>query len=117
MVFSRPRHVTQPPARSRVSRLAALPSSRRRRSIAWWLTRNGTPPKIDLACDIYRNGILTATARDTTTGKEQSITISGSTQLSKEEIDRMVADAQRHAAEDRPGLRHLPQWYSHGHGT
>jgi len=58
-------------------------------------------PQIDVTFDIDANGILTVTARDKTTGKEQSITISGSTQLSKEEIDRMVADAQRHAAEDR----------------
>src|SRR5207302_9115396 len=58
-------------------------------------------PQIDVAFDIDANGILTVTARDKTAGKEQSITISGSTQLSKEEIDRMVADAQRHAAEDR----------------
>jgi molecular chaperone DnaK len=58
-------------------------------------------PQIDVSFDIDANGILTVTARDTTTGKEQSITISGSTQLSKEEIDRMVADAQRHAADDR----------------
>src|SRR6266568_1758224 len=58
-------------------------------------------PQIDVAFDIDANGILTVTARDKTTGKEQSITISGSTQLSKEEIDRMVADAQRHATEDR----------------
>src|SRR5262247_608014 len=57
--------------------------------------------QIDVAFDIDANGILTVTARDKTTGKEQSITISGSTQLSKEEIDRMVADAQQHAAEDR----------------
>jgi molecular chaperone DnaK len=56
---------------------------------------------IDVAFDIDANGILTVTARDKTTGKEQSITISGSTQLSKEEIERMVADAQRHASEDR----------------
>jgi len=56
---------------------------------------------IDVAFDIDANGILTATARDKTTGKEQSITISGSTQLSKEEIERMVADAQQHATEDR----------------
>jgi molecular chaperone DnaK len=58
-------------------------------------------PQIDVAFDLDANGILTVTARDKTTGKEQSITISGSTQLSKEEIDRMVADAQQHAAEDR----------------
>jgi len=58
-------------------------------------------PQIDVSFDIDANGILTVTARDKTTGKEQSITISGSTQLSQEEIDRMVSDAQRHAAEDR----------------
>jgi molecular chaperone DnaK len=58
-------------------------------------------PQVDVSFDIDANGILTVTARDKTTGKEQSITISGSTQLSKEEIDRMVSDAQRHAAEDR----------------
>jgi molecular chaperone DnaK len=58
-------------------------------------------PQIEVSFDIDANGILTVTARDKTTGKEQSITISGSTQLSKEEIDRMVADAQQHAAEDR----------------
>jgi molecular chaperone DnaK len=56
---------------------------------------------IDVTFDIDANGILTVTARDKTTGKEQSITISGSTQLSKEEIDRMVSDAQQHATEDR----------------
>ena len=55
-------------------------------------------PQIEVAFDIDANGILTVTARDKTTGKEQSITISGSTQLSKEEIDRMVADAQQHAS-------------------
>jgi molecular chaperone DnaK len=58
-------------------------------------------PQIEVAFDIDANGILTVTARDKNTGKEQSITISGSTQLSKEEIDRMVSDAQRHSAEDR----------------
>src|SRR5438128_4299451 len=56
---------------------------------------------IDVAFDIDANGILTVTARDKTSGKEQSITISGSTQLSKDEIERMVSDAQQHAAEDR----------------
>jgi molecular chaperone DnaK len=58
-------------------------------------------PQIDVSFDIDANGILTVTARDQNTGKEQSITISGSTQLSKEEIDRMVTDAQQHATEDR----------------
>jgi molecular chaperone DnaK len=44
---------------------------------------------------------LTVTAKDKETGKEQKITISGSTQLSKQEIDRMVADAQAHTEEDK----------------
>src|SRR4029453_5652551 len=61
----------------------------------------GLPQQIDVAFDIDANGILTVTARDKTTGKEQSITITGSTQLSKADIDRMVADAQQHATEDR----------------
>jgi molecular chaperone DnaK len=58
-------------------------------------------PQVEVAFDIDANGILTVTARDKETGKEQKITISGSTQLAKEEIDRMVADAQSHADEDR----------------
>ncbi|HEU5463468.1 MAG TPA: molecular chaperone DnaK [Candidatus Binatia bacterium] len=57
--------------------------------------------QIDVAFDIDANGILTVTARDKQSGKEQKITISGSTQLAKDEIDRMVADAQAHSAEDR----------------
>jgi molecular chaperone DnaK len=58
-------------------------------------------PQVEVTFDIDANGILTVTARDKETGKEQKITISGSTQLSKEEIDRMVSDAQSHADEDR----------------
>ncbi|HEX3685601.1 MAG TPA: molecular chaperone DnaK [Bryobacteraceae bacterium] len=58
-------------------------------------------PQIEVTFDIDANGILTVTAKDTQTGKEQKITISGSTQLSKEEIDRMVNDAQAHAEEDK----------------
>jgi molecular chaperone DnaK len=58
-------------------------------------------PQVEVTFDIDANGILTVTARDKETGKEQKITISGSTQLSKEEIDRMVADAQSHAEDDR----------------
>jgi molecular chaperone DnaK len=58
-------------------------------------------PQIEVTFDIDANGILTVTARDKDTGKEQKVTISGSTQLSKEEIDRMVADAQTHAEEDK----------------
>jgi molecular chaperone DnaK len=58
-------------------------------------------PQIEVSFDIDANVILTATARDKATGKEQRITITGSTQLPKEEVERMVADAQSHADEDR----------------
>ena len=58
-------------------------------------------PQIEVTFDIDANGILTATAKDKDTGKEQKITISGSTQLSKEEIDKMIKDAQAHAEEDK----------------
>jgi molecular chaperone DnaK len=57
--------------------------------------------QIEVSFDIDANGILTVTAKDKQSGKEQQITISGSTQLAKEEIDRMVADAQAHSGEDR----------------
>ena len=57
--------------------------------------------QIEVAFDIDANGILTVTAKDKGSGKEQKITISGSTQLAAEEIDRMVADAQAHSEEDR----------------
>jgi molecular chaperone DnaK len=58
-------------------------------------------PQIEVTYDIDANGILTVTAKDKESGKEQKITISGSTQLSKEEIERMVADALSHSEEDR----------------
>jgi molecular chaperone DnaK len=58
-------------------------------------------PQIEVAFDTDANGILTVTAKDKETGKEQKITVSGSTQLSKEEIDRMVKDAQSHLEEDK----------------
>jgi molecular chaperone DnaK len=58
-------------------------------------------PQVEVTFDIDANGILTIAAKDKDTGKEQKITVSGSTQLSKEEIDRMVADAQAHSDEDR----------------
>jgi len=58
-------------------------------------------PQIEVSFDIDANGILTVMARDKDTGKAQEITISGSTQLSRDEIDRMVMDAKGHAEEDR----------------
>jgi molecular chaperone DnaK len=58
-------------------------------------------PQIEVSFDIDTNGILTVVARDKDTDKAQEITISGSTQLSRDEIDRMVTDAKGHADEDR----------------
>jgi len=58
-------------------------------------------PQIEVTFDIDTNGILTVKARDKETDKAQEITISGSTQLSRDEIDRMVADAKGHAEEDK----------------
>ena len=57
-------------------------------------------PQIEVAFDIDANGIVHVSAKDLGTGKEQSITISGGSGLSKEEIDRMMKDAEAHAAED-----------------
>jgi molecular chaperone DnaK len=58
-------------------------------------------PQIEVTFDIDTNGILSVSARDKGTGKEQKITISGSTNLDKDEIDRMIKDASAHAAEDK----------------
>jgi molecular chaperone DnaK len=58
-------------------------------------------PQIEVTFDIDANGILNVSAKDLATGKEQKITISGSTSLDKGEIERMIRDAEQHAAEDR----------------
>ncbi|MCD6411343.1 MAG: molecular chaperone DnaK [Thermoplasmata archaeon] len=58
-------------------------------------------PKIEVTFDIDVNGILKVTAKDLATGKEQSITITGSTKLSEEEVERMRKEAELHAEEDR----------------
>jgi len=58
-------------------------------------------PQIEVTFDIDANGILKVSARDKGTGKEQTITISGSTSLDKDEIERMVREAEANAAEDR----------------
>ncbi|MCI6574542.1 MAG: molecular chaperone DnaK [Arcanobacterium sp.] len=57
-------------------------------------------PQIEVTFDIDANGIVHVSAKDRGTGKEQSITITGGSALSKEDIDRMVAEAEAHAAED-----------------
>ncbi len=58
-------------------------------------------PQIEVTFDIDANGILTVTAKDKQTGKEQSIKIEGSSNLSEEEIERMKQDAEKHAEEDK----------------
>ncbi|MFM1819326.1 MAG: hypothetical protein RIS61_924 [Actinomycetota bacterium] len=58
-------------------------------------------PQIEVTFDIDANGIVHVSAKDLGTGKEQSMTITGGGALSKEEIDRMMADAESHAEEDR----------------
>jgi molecular chaperone DnaK len=58
-------------------------------------------PQIEVSFDIDANGIMNVSAKDLGTGKEQKITITASSGLSKNEIDRMVTDAQSHAEEDR----------------
>ncbi len=58
-------------------------------------------PQIEVTFDIDANGIVQVSARDTATGTSQAITITGGSSLSKEDIDRMVRDAESHAEEDR----------------
>ena len=57
-------------------------------------------PQIEVTFDIDANGIVNVSAKDLGTGKQQQITISGSTALSDDEVDRMVKDAEQHAEED-----------------
>ena len=58
-------------------------------------------PKIEVTFDIDANGILNVSAKDQATGREQKVTITASSGLSQEEIDRMMAEAEAHAAEDK----------------
>src|SRR5687767_567298 len=58
-------------------------------------------PQIEVTFDIDANGIVNVSAKDMGTGKEQKITITASSGLSKDEVERMVADAESHAAEDK----------------
>lgn len=58
-------------------------------------------PQIEVTFDIDANGIVSVSAKDRGTGREQAMTITGGSALSPEEIDRMVRDAERHAAEDQ----------------
>ena len=58
-------------------------------------------PQIEVTFDIDANGILNVTAKDKATGKEQKVTITASTNLNKQEIERMVNEARQHEGEDR----------------
>lgn len=58
-------------------------------------------PQVEVTFDIDANGIVHVSAKDKGTGKEQSMTITGGTALSKEDIDRMVKEAEEHASEDK----------------
>jgi molecular chaperone DnaK len=58
-------------------------------------------PQIEVSFDIDANGILSVTARDKATGREQKVTITASTNLAKSDVERMVQEAKRHEAEDR----------------
>lgn len=58
-------------------------------------------PQIEVTFDIDANGILNVTAKDRGTNKEQRVTITGSTQLGKDEVERMVREAKEHAEEDQ----------------
>ncbi|MBR0061359.1 MAG: molecular chaperone DnaK, partial [Selenomonadaceae bacterium] len=58
-------------------------------------------PQIEVTFDIDRNGIVNVSAKDKSTGKEQKITIQSSSGMSKDDIDRMVKEAQAHEAEDK----------------
>jgi len=58
-------------------------------------------PQIEVTFDIDANGIVHVSAKDRATGKEQSMTITGQSSLSKDDIDKMVRDAEAHADDDR----------------
>jgi molecular chaperone DnaK len=58
-------------------------------------------PQIEVAFDIDANGILNVTARDKASGREQKVTITASTNLNKQDVERMVDEAKRHSGEDK----------------
>ena len=64
-------------------------------------------PKVEVTFDIDANGIVNVSAKDLATGKEQKITITGTTNLNKGEVDKMVEDASRYADEDKQRLEEV----------
>jgi len=84
---------------------AAMATSAGVRSLGRFSLTNIPPaprhvPQIEVAFDIDANGIVNVSAKDLATGKEQAMTLTGGTALDKDEIDRMVTDAEKFAAED-----------------
>ncbi|MBP9819437.1 Hsp70 family protein, partial [Candidatus Woesebacteria bacterium] len=73
-------------------------------------------PQVEVTFDIDSNGILNVTAKDKTSGKEQKITIQNSTNLSDEEVEKMKADAEKHASEDKE-RRELVEARNHANGV
>lgn len=73
-------------------------------------------PQVEVTFDIDSNGILNVTAKDKTSGKEQKITIQNSTNLSDEEVEKMKADAEKHASEDK-ARRELVEARNHANGV
>ena len=80
-----------------------LPITRRLDVLSWWEFRRRARgvPQIEVTFDIDANGIVNVSAKDTATGKEQSIQITASSGMSKEEIDQAVKDAELHAEDDK----------------
>src|SRR3546814_8471840 len=64
-------------------------------------------PKIEVTFDIDANGIVHVSAKDHASGREQSMTISGGSALSKDDIDQMVKEAEQYADEDQIGRAHV----------
>merc|ERR1711912_225946 len=64
-------------------------------------------PQIEVTFDIDANGILSVTAKDKATNKQQSITISGASTLEKDEVDRMVNEAEANAAADKEKMARI----------
>jgi molecular chaperone DnaK len=73
-------------------------------------------PQVEVTFDIDSNGILHVTAKDKTSNKEQKITIQNSTNLSEEEVERMKADAEKHADDDKQ-KRELVEAKNHAHSV
>ena len=93
----------RPPGRARLRR----PTTRRSAGSSSTASRRrrAACPQIEVTFDIDANGILDVKAKDRATGKEQQVRITASSMLSKDDVDKMVRDAQEHADEDKQAAR------------